>query len=79
MPPLYVRIQGLNHPLVSGVATRISCSSAGARPQPEIVWNKDSNEIQTMMRSASKTVCINLHNSRSEWPLDGVCLPSICE
>lgn len=32
-----------------------------------------------MMRSASKTVCINLHNSRSEWPLDGVCLPSICE
>lgn len=56
VPPLYVRIQGLNHPLVSGVATRISCSSAGARPEPDIVWNKDSNEIQTMIRGASKTV-----------------------
>lgn len=31
VPPLYVLIQGLNHPLISGVRTQISCVQTGAR------------------------------------------------
>lgn len=54
VPPLYVRLQGLNHPLVSGVRQQISCSSAGARPPPQIVWNKGG----IVMRGASQTVSI---------------------
>lgn len=50
--PLFVRMQGLNQPLVSGVRTRVTCSSAGARPQPQIVWNKGGDAI----RGASQTV-----------------------
>ncbi|XP_059609040.1 hemicentin-1 [Phlebotomus argentipes] len=51
LPPLYVRLQGLNHALVAGVRTQISCSSAGARPPPEIIWNKGG----LLMRGASQT------------------------
>ncbi|XP_055706645.1 uncharacterized protein LOC129803854 isoform X2 [Phlebotomus papatasi] len=51
LPPLFVRLQGLNHALVAGVRTQISCSSAGARPPPEIIWNKGG----LLMRGASQT------------------------
>lgn len=54
VPPLYVRLQGLNHPLVSGVRTHVTCSSAGARPSPQIIWNKGG----TLMRGASQTVSV---------------------
>lgn len=50
--PLFVLLQGLNHALVSGVRTQVSCSSAGARPQPQIVWNKGG----IVMRGATQTV-----------------------
>lgn len=52
VPPLYVRLQGLNQPLVASVRTQVSCSSAGARPSPQIVWNKGG----IVMRGASQTV-----------------------
>lgn len=54
MAPLYVRLQGLNHPLVAGVRTQITCSSAGARPIPHIIWNKGGQ----MMRGATQTVSV---------------------
>lgn len=52
VPPLFVRLQGLNHPLVSGVRTQANCTSAGARPSPQIVWNKGG----VLMRGATQTV-----------------------
>lgn len=55
--PLFVRMQGLNQPLVSGVRTRVTCSSAGARPQPQIVWNKGGAAI----RGASQTVSAEIY------------------
>lgn len=55
--PLFVLLQGLNHPLVSGVRTQVSCSSAGARPQPQIVWNKGG----IVMRGASQTVSTSIY------------------
>lgn len=57
--PLFVRMQGLNQPLVSGVRTRVTCSSAGARPQPQIVWNKGGAGI----RGASQTVSAQIYLS----------------
>lgn len=53
VPPLYIHIQGLNHPLTSGVKVHLSCSTAGARPIPQIVWTKGSQ----VMQGASQTVC----------------------
>lgn len=50
-------MQGLNQPLVSGVRTRVTCSSAGARPQPQIVWNKGGVAI----RGASQTVSAEIY------------------
>lgn len=52
VPPLYIHIQGLNHPLTSGVKVHLSCSTAGARPIPQIVWTKGSQ----VMQGASQTV-----------------------
>ena len=59
VPPLYVLIQGLNHPLISGVRTQISCIQTGARPPPQIVWNKGG----IVMRGAAQTVIIYLFNT----------------
>ena len=53
MPPLYIHIQGLNHPLTSGVKVHLSCSTAGARPVPQIIWTKGTQ----VMQGASQTVC----------------------
>jgi CD80-like C2-set immunoglobulin domain len=52
VPPLYIHIQGLNHPLTSGVKVHLSCSTAGARPVPQIVWTKGTQ----VMQGASQTV-----------------------
>lgn len=58
VPPLYIHIQGLNHPLTSGVKVHLSCSTAGARPIPQIVWTKGSQ----VMQGASQTVRWNCEN-----------------
>lgn len=52
VPPLYVQLKGLNHPLVAGMRTQISCSSAGARPPPQILWSKGG----VAMRGPTQTV-----------------------
>lgn len=52
VPPLYIHIQGLNHPLTSGVKVHLSCSTAGARPIPQIAWTKGTQTMQ----GASQTV-----------------------
>lgn len=53
VPPLYIHIQGLNHPLTSGVKVHLSCSSAGARPIPQIVWTKNMQIMQGSSQSVS--------------------------
>ncbi|CAO1420449.1 unnamed protein product [Diamesa hyperborea] len=53
LPPLYIHIQGLNHPLTSGVKVHLSCSSAGARPIPQIVWTKNMQIMQGSSQSSS--------------------------
>lgn len=52
VPPLYIHIQGLNHPLTAGVKVHLSCSTAGARPIPQVVWSKGGH----VMQGASQTV-----------------------
>jgi hypothetical protein len=52
VPPLYIYIHGLSHPLTSGVKVHLSCSTAGARPIPQIVWTKGTQAMQ----GASQTV-----------------------
>ncbi|XP_055387368.1 uncharacterized protein LOC129615952 isoform X2 [Condylostylus longicornis] len=54
LPPLYVRLQGLNHPLAAGVRTQITCTSAGARPPPQIVWNKGGIIMRGATQSTSQ-------------------------
>ncbi|KAG5673612.1 hypothetical protein PVAND_003641 [Polypedilum vanderplanki] len=55
LPPLYIHIHGLNHPLTSGVKVHLSCSTAGARPIPQIIWMKGSQ----IMQGASQTTSAN--------------------
>ena len=61
VPPLYVRLQGLNHPLVSGVRTQISCSSAGARPAPQIIWNKGGIVMRGATQTVRSQICVILY------------------
>lgn len=60
VPPLYIHIQGLNHPLTSGVKVHLSCSTAGARPVPQVVWMKGTQ----VMQGASQTVRVRSLQSR---------------
>ncbi|XP_070490532.1 uncharacterized protein side-V [Chironomus tepperi] len=55
LPPLYIYIHGLSHPLTSGVKVHLSCSTAGARPIPNIVWTKGTQAMQ----GASQTTSAN--------------------
>ncbi|CRL06332.1 CLUMA_CG019078, isoform A [Clunio marinus] len=68
LPPLYIHIQGLNHPLTSGVKVHLSCSTAGARPVPQIIWTKGTQ----VMQGASQTTSSNGNITTS----DIVYLPS---
>lgn len=61
MPPLYIHIQGLNHQLTSGVKVHLSCSTAGARPIPEIVWTKGSQVMQGSSQSVRHRSVTNEH------------------
>ncbi|KAL5288106.1 hypothetical protein ACFFRR_008764 [Megaselia abdita] len=46
LQPLFVRLQGLNHPLTAGVSTTVTCASSGARPPPQILWHKGGVEVR---------------------------------
>lgn len=61
VPPLYIHIQGLNHQLTSGVKVHLSCSTAGARPVPEIVWTKGSQVLQGSSQTVSQELFYSRH------------------
>ncbi|EAA01472.5 AGAP001925-PA [Anopheles gambiae str. PEST] len=53
LPPLYVRMQGLRETLTAGVKTQVSCTTAGSRPAPSVVWTKGSSVIRGSSQTTS--------------------------
>lgn len=53
LPPINILLQGINHPIVAGVRTQITCTSTGARPPPKIIWKKGHVDIQGATQSTS--------------------------
>jgi CD80-like C2-set immunoglobulin domain len=64
VPPLYIHIQGLNHQLTSGVKVHLSCSTAGARPVPQIVWTKGSQVMQGASQSVRNFAHTHTHTHK---------------
>ncbi|XP_073845345.1 sidestep V [Musca autumnalis] len=53
LPPLSLLLQGLNHALVAGTRTHVTCTSVGARPAPQIIWSKGGQIIKGATQSTS--------------------------
>ncbi|XP_055919281.1 uncharacterized protein LOC129951237 [Eupeodes corollae] len=53
LPPLNILLQGINHPIVAGVSTHVTCTSVGARPPPQIIWKKGGVDIRGATQSTS--------------------------
>ncbi|XP_055845116.1 uncharacterized protein LOC129911368 [Episyrphus balteatus] len=53
LPPLNILLQGINHPIVAGVRTHVTCTSVGARPPPRIIWKKGGVEMRGATQSTS--------------------------
>ncbi|XP_031774397.1 nephrin-like isoform X3 [Apis florea] len=52
LKPLWVRMQGKNHPFSAGTIYEITCEVVGARPTPKITWSKGS----MMLRDTRQTI-----------------------
>lgn len=53
VPPLSLLLQGLNHALVAGTRTHVTCTAVGARPPPQILWSKGGQLIKGATYSVS--------------------------
>ncbi|KNC28310.1 hypothetical protein FF38_05180 [Lucilia cuprina] len=53
LPPLSLLLQGLNHALVAGTRTHVTCTAVGARPAPQIIWSKGGQQIKGATQSTS--------------------------
>ncbi|KAG7202848.1 hypothetical protein KM043_009999 [Ampulex compressa] len=46
LKPLWVRMQGKNHPFSAGTTYEIGCDVVGARPTPKITWSKAGTTLK---------------------------------
>ncbi|XP_067633168.1 uncharacterized protein side-V [Eurosta solidaginis] len=53
LPPLSLLLQGLNHALVAGTRTHVTCTAVGARPPPQIKWTKAGQVLKGSTQSTS--------------------------
>ncbi|CAD7012762.1 unnamed protein product [Ceratitis capitata] len=53
LPPLSLLLQGLNHALIAGTRTHVTCTAVGARPAPQIVWKKAGQILKGATQSTS--------------------------
>ncbi|KAH8358190.1 hypothetical protein KR084_007445, partial [Drosophila pseudotakahashii] len=53
LPPLSLLLQGLNHAVIAGTRTHVTCTAIGARPPPEIVWSKAGQIVRGATSSTS--------------------------
>ncbi|XP_033251075.1 uncharacterized protein LOC117190098 isoform X2 [Drosophila miranda] len=53
LPPLNLLLQGLNHALVAGTRTHVTCTAIGARPPPHIIWSKAGQILKGATQSTS--------------------------
>ncbi|XP_049308950.1 uncharacterized protein LOC105230208 [Bactrocera dorsalis] len=53
LPPLSLLLQGLNHALIAGTRTHVTCTAVGARPAPQIVWKKSGQILKGATQSTS--------------------------
>lgn len=53
VPPLSLLLQGLNHALIAGTRTHVTCTAVGARPAPQIVWKKSGQVLKGATQSVS--------------------------
>uniref|UniRef100_A0A1A9UND1 Ig-like domain-containing protein n=1 Tax=Glossina austeni TaxID=7395 RepID=A0A1A9UND1_GLOAU len=53
IPPLSLLLQGLNHAVVAGTRTHVTCTAIGARPPPHIVWSKGGQILKGATQSTS--------------------------
>ncbi|XP_075168713.1 sidestep V [Haematobia irritans] len=53
LPPLSLLLQGLNHALVAGTRTHVTCTAVGARPAPQIIWSKGGQVLKGATHSTS--------------------------
>lgn len=51
VPPLSLLLQGLNHALVAGTRTHVTCTAVGARPAPQIIWSKGGQILKGATQS----------------------------
>ncbi|ALC41329.1 CG34371 [Drosophila busckii] len=53
LPPLSLLLQGLNHAVVAGTRTHVTCTAIGARPPPTIIWSKAGQTLEGSSQSTS--------------------------
>uniref|UniRef100_A0A6P4FBB0 Uncharacterized protein LOC108049650 n=1 Tax=Drosophila rhopaloa TaxID=1041015 RepID=A0A6P4FBB0_DRORH len=53
LPPLSLLLQGLNHAVIAGTRTHVTCTAIGARPPPEIIWSKAGQIVRGASTSTS--------------------------
>ncbi|KAI8037622.1 hypothetical protein M5D96_009786 [Drosophila gunungcola] len=53
LPPLSLLLQGLNHAVIAGTRTHVTCTAIGARPPPEIIWSKAGQIVRGATASTS--------------------------
>ncbi|XP_053967380.1 nephrin [Anastrepha ludens] len=53
LPPLSLLLQGLNHALIAGTRTHVTCTAVGARPAPQIIWTKSGQVLKGSTQSTS--------------------------
>ncbi|XP_076165679.1 nephrin isoform X4 [Ptiloglossa arizonensis] len=53
LKPLWVRMQGTNHPFSAGTTYEIGCEVVGARPTPKIIWSKGSTTLNDTRQTTS--------------------------
>ncbi|XP_017096812.3 neural cell adhesion molecule 1 [Drosophila bipectinata] len=62
LPPLSLLLQGLNHAVVAGTRTHVTCTAIGARPPPEIIWSKAGQ----ILRGATTSTSVDGNTTMSE-------------
>ncbi|EDV98338.1 GH23057 [Drosophila grimshawi] len=53
LPPLSLLLQGLNHAVVAGTRTHVTCTAIGARPPPHIIWSKAGQILKGASQSTA--------------------------
>ncbi|XP_002092571.3 uncharacterized protein LOC6531784 [Drosophila yakuba] len=53
LPPLSLLLQGLNHAVIAGTRSHVTCTAIGARPPPEIIWSKAGQIVRGATSSTS--------------------------